>query len=139
VTGCRTKLILDLGDRQGQQAGEVRGRAEARRGEWTKVHYRPIAEAHFGRNPPLTRLAALVFSAWLLLVGCTGPVSSYSKAGSDVADFRLDSSACVQESRMSWGAGGTPMNLRASADGKREPHLYQMCMRGRGWTAEAPQ
>jgi len=27
----------------------------------------------------------------------------------------------------------------ASTDGKREALLYRMCMRARGWTAEAPQ
>jgi len=36
----------------------------------------------------MTRLAALVFSTWALLGGCTGPTYGYSKAGSDVADFR---------------------------------------------------
>jgi hypothetical protein len=88
----------------------------------------------------MTRLAVLVFSAWVLLVGCTGPpIYSYSKADSDVADFRQDSYACVQESRISWGASGTPMSVGASTDGKREAHLYPMCMRARGWTAEAPQ
>ena len=34
----------------------------------------------------MLRLAALVFSTWVLLSGCTGPTYSYSKAGSDVAD-----------------------------------------------------
>ena len=87
----------------------------------------------------MTRIAVLVFSAWVLLVGCTGPVYSYSKAGSEVADFRLDSYACVQESRISWGATETPMSVRAGTDGKREAHLYRMCMSARGWTGEAPQ
>jgi len=30
------------------------------------------------------------------------------QGGLDVADFRRDSSACVQEPRMSWGASGNP-------------------------------
>ena len=89
----------------------------------------------------MTRLAVLVFSAWVLLVGCTGPVYSYSKAGSDAADFRRDSYACVQEPRMSWGASGNPMIVGASIDGKREANrLYRTCMEARGWTAsEATQ
>jgi hypothetical protein len=91
------------------------------------------------RNQPLTRLAVLVFSAWVLLVGCTGPVQSYSKAGSDVADFRRDSYACVQEPRLSGGASGTPMSVGASTDAKREAKLYRMCMEATGWTAEAPR
>ena len=87
----------------------------------------------------MTRLAVLVFSAWVLLVGCTGPVQSYSKAGSDVADFRRDSYACVQEPRLSGGASGTPMSVGASTDAKREAKLYRMCMEATGWTAEAPR
>ena len=85
------------------------------------------------------RLAALVFSAWVLLSGCTGSTYSYSKAGSNVADFRQDSYACVQEPRMSWGASGNPMIVGASTDAKQEATLYRMCMEARGWTADAPQ
>jgi len=87
----------------------------------------------------MTHLAVLIFSACVLLVGCTGPIYSYSKAGSEAADFRRDSYACVQEPRISRGASETPMTGGASTDGKREAHLYRMCMRARGWTAEAPQ
>ena len=88
----------------------------------------------------MLRLAAVVFSGWVLLSGCTGPTYSYSKVGSDVAEFRRDSSACVQEPRMSWGASGNPMIVGASIDAKREASaLYRMCMEARGWTAEAPQ
>jgi hypothetical protein len=51
----------------------------------------------------MTHLAVLVFSVCVLFVGCTGPVVySYSKSGSDAADFRRDSYACVQEPQMSW-------------------------------------
>jgi hypothetical protein len=87
----------------------------------------------------MSQLAVLVFSECILLAGCTGPIYSYSKADSDVADFRRDSYACVQEPRISGDASGAPVNVRASTDGKREAHLYRMCMRARGWTAEAPQ
>jgi hypothetical protein len=88
----------------------------------------------------MLRLAALVFPAWGLLSGCIGPTYSYSKAGSDVADFRQDSDACVQEPRMSWGASGSPMIVGASIDGNRDASkLYRMCMRAHGWTAEAPR
>jgi hypothetical protein len=87
----------------------------------------------------MTQLAAPVFSACVLLVGCAGPICSYSKAGSDVADFRRDSYACVQEPRMSWGASESPVTVGASIDAKRQAHLYHMCMRAHGWTAEAPQ
>ena len=84
----------------------------------------------------MLRLAALVLSAWVLLSGCTGAAYSYSKAGSDVVDFRRDSDACVQEPRMSWGASGNPMIVGASIDAKREASkLYRMCMEARGWTA----
>ncbi len=83
----------------------------------------------------MTRLAALVFSAWVLLGGCTGPTFSYSKAGSDVADFRRDSYTCVQEPRMSWGASENPMMVGASIDAKRQAGLYRMCMEAYGWTA----
>jgi hypothetical protein len=88
---------------------------------------------------PMLRLAALVFSTWVLLIGCTGPTYR-CKAGSDVADFRRDSNACVQEPRMSWGASENPMIVGASTDDKRQSStLYRMCMEARGWTAEAPQ
>jgi hypothetical protein len=87
----------------------------------------------------LTRLAVLVFSAWVLLVGCTGPVHSYSKVGSDVADFRRDSYACVQEPRVSWAATGSPMTVGASIDAKRQANLYRRCLEARGWESEAPQ
>jgi hypothetical protein len=88
----------------------------------------------------MPRLAALVFSTWVLFIGCTRPTYSYSKAGSDVVDFRRDSHACVQEPRMSWGASENPMIVRASTDATRQSSaLYRMCMEARGWTAEAPQ
>ena len=87
----------------------------------------------------MSQLAVLVFAECILLVGCTGPIYSYSKAGSDVADFRLDSYACVQEPRMSAGVSGAPMGVGASADGKREAKLYRLCMEANGWTAEAPR
>ena len=63
----------------------------------------------------MVRLAALVFSAWVLLAGCTGPTYTYSKPEGSPTDFKRDSYACVQESRVSW----------------------KMCMEARGWTAEA--
>jgi hypothetical protein len=89
----------------------------------------------------MTRLAALVFSVWVLLVGCTGPIHSYSKAGSDVDQLRQDSSACVQEPPMawgiSWGVNGSPMTFGARTDTKRQPDLYQRCMEASGWTSEA--
>jgi hypothetical protein len=88
---------------------------------------------------PMLRLATLVFSAWGLLSGCTGPTYSYSKAGSDVADFREDSYACVQEPRVSLVDTGNPMTVGASIDAKRQGKLYRVCMEARGWTAEAPR
>jgi hypothetical protein len=91
----------------------------------------------------MTRLAALVFSVWVLLVGCTGPIHSYSKAGSDVAEFRRDSYACVQEPRMawgmSWGVNGRPMTVGARTDTKPQADRYQRCMEASGWTSEARQ
>lgn len=48
---------------------------------------------------PMTRLLALVQGV-VLVAGCAEPTYSYSKAGSNVADFRQDSYACVQEPRM---------------------------------------
>lgn len=80
----------------------------------------------------MTRLMALVLGA-ALLAGCTGPTYSYSKAASDVADFRRDSSACVQEPRMSWGANENPMTVGASIGPQATswpvvPHVH-------GWTA----
>jgi hypothetical protein len=84
----------------------------------------------------MTRLVALVLGA-MVLAGCTGPTYSYSKAGSDVADFRRDSNACVQEPRMSWGASENPMIVGASIDATQDSkRLYKMCMEARGWTAE---
>jgi hypothetical protein len=88
-------------------------------------------------NLPVLRLAALVLSAWGLLSGCTGPTYSYSKAGSDVADFREDSYACVQEPRVSLADTGNPMTVGASIDAKRQGKLYRVCMEARGWRAEA--
>ena len=69
------------------------------------------------------RLAALVFSAWVLLAGCTGPTYTYSKPDGSPMYFKRDSYACVQD---------------ASIDAKRQAYrLYKMCMEARGWTAEA--
>ena len=113
-------------------------------GDWTKVHlssHRVLSEDHVRRNQPLTRLAVLVFSAWVLLVGCTGPVHSYSKAGSDVADFRRDSDSCVQEPRVSWLANGSlvTVTVGTSVDAKRQDNMYRRCMEASGWVSEAPQ
>jgi len=81
----------------------------------------------------MLRLAALVFSAWVLFAGCTGPTYSYSKTGSDVADFRRDSYGCVREPRMSWSASETPMGV---GDPQRQASkLYRTCMEAHGWTA----
>jgi hypothetical protein len=83
----------------------------------------------------MTRFMALVLGA-ALLAGCTGSTYSYSKAASDVADFRRDSDACVQEPRMSWGASENPIFVGASIDTKHEASkLYRMCMEAHGWTA----
>ena len=87
------------------------------------------------RNPSMTRLAALVFSTLVLLSGCTGPTSSYSKASADVADFRRDSHACAQEPRMSWSASEHSMLVGARLDAKRQVGVYRMCMEAYGWTA----
>jgi hypothetical protein len=73
----------------------------------------------------MLRLAAVVFSAWVLLSGCTGPTYSYSKPDGSPMDFKQDSYACVQD---------------ASIDAKRQDNrLYKTCMEARGWTAEAPR
>ena len=87
----------------------------------------------------MLRFAALAFSVWALLSGCTSPIYTYSKGGAEVADFRQDSYACVQEPRMSAGASGNPRSVGASTDGKRESKLYRKCMEANGWTAEAPR
>jgi hypothetical protein len=89
----------------------------------------------------MLRLAVLLFSVLVPLVGCTGPVHSYSKAGSDVADFRRDSDSCVQEPRVSWLANGSPMTVTvgASVDAKRQGNMYRRCMEASGWVSEAPQ
>jgi hypothetical protein len=81
----------------------------------------------------MLRLAALVFSAWVLLSGCAGPTYSYSKPGSSELDWKQDSYACAQDPRTSGGATG---RVGAATDPKR---LYMTCMEARGWTAEAPR
>lgn len=82
----------------------------------------------------MTRRMALVLGV-ALLAGCTGPTYSYSKAGSDVADFRRDSYACVQEPRMSWGASENPMVVDAGIHANQQAGtLYRMCMEAHGWT-----
>src|SRR6266478_3871314 len=88
----------------------------------------------------MLRLAVLLFSVLVPLVGCTGPVHSYSTAGSDVADFRRDSDSCVQEPRVSWLATGSPMTVTVSAfvDAKRQGNMYRSCMEASGWVSEAP-
>ena len=81
----------------------------------------------------MIRFIALVLGA-ALLAGCTGPTYSYSKAGSDVADFTRDSNACVQEPRMSWGTSETPMIVGADVGPQRQAgRLYRMCMEAHGW------
>ncbi len=81
----------------------------------------------------MRRSAALVFSAWVLLAGRTGPTYSYSKPGSTEMDFKRESYAGVQDSRVS--AGG-PTILAAHGDAKREVSLYRVCVEAGGWTAE---
>jgi hypothetical protein len=84
----------------------------------------------------MLRLAALILSACGLLAGCTGPTYSYSRPGSDVADFKRESSVCVQEPRMSWGASNSPMIGGGSIDPQRQARiLYRVCMEAHGWTA----
>ena len=80
----------------------------------------------------MLRLAALMFSTWVLLSGCGGPIHSYSKPGSSSLDFRRDSDACVQDSRA--GGGSTIRVTDVSA--RREVGLYHRCMEARGWTAD---
>jgi hypothetical protein len=79
----------------------------------------------------MVRLAALVFSAWVLLSGCAGPTYSYSKPGSSEMDWKQDSYACVQDSPASSGRPRL-VAVGAAIDAKR---LYKMCMEARGWTA----
>ncbi len=82
----------------------------------------------------MLRLAALVFSAWVLFAGCTGSSTySYSKPGSSEMDWKQDSYACAQDPRTSGGGTGL---VGAATDAKR---LYKTCMEARGWTAEAPR
>jgi len=83
----------------------------------------------------MLRLAALVFSAWVLLSGCTEPIYSYSKPGATEMDWKQDSYACVQGSGTF--AGGTGLvSVGAATDNRREiSRLYKMCMEARGWTA----
>jgi len=79
---------------------------------------------------------ALILSACALLAGCTGPTYSYSRPGSDVADFKRESSVCVQEPRMSWGASENSMIVGVSIGSQRQAgRLYRMCMEAQGWTA----
>jgi hypothetical protein len=80
----------------------------------------------------MLRLAAVVFSGWVLLSGCAGPTDSYSKPGSSEMDWKRDSYACAQDPRPSGGTG----LVSAAADANR---LYKACMEARGWTAEVPR
>lgn len=54
----------------------------------------------------MTRFVALVLGV-VLFAGCAGPTYSYSKAGSNVADFRQASYACVLEP----GCRGAPVEI----------------------------
>ncbi len=83
----------------------------------------------------MLRLAALVFSAWVLLSGCTELIYSYSKPGATEMDWKQDSYACVPESGTV--AGGTGFVSVGAATGNRREtsRLYKMCMEARGWTA----
>src|SRR5260370_38564235 len=99
-----------------------------------------LAPSGVRRARPMFRLAALVFSAWVLLSGCTGPTYSYSKPDGSPMDFKRDSYACVQESRVSWGASGNAMIIGASIDAKRQANrLSKRCVEARAWTAEPSQ
>lgn len=82
----------------------------------------------------MLRLAALVFSALVLLTGCTEPPYRYSKAGSDVDAFRRDSAICVQAPGL-WNASENPIGAAQHQVSER----YRRCMEARGWTAEAPR
>jgi hypothetical protein len=81
----------------------------------------------------MLRLAAVVFSGWALLSGCTGPTYSYSKPRSSEMDWKQDSYACAQDPRPFGGGTGL---VDAATDAKR---LYKTCMEAHGWTAEVPR
>ena len=77
----------------------------------------------------MARALALILGT-MLLSGCADPIYSYSKPGSNLADFKQDSYACVQDPRLSSRAASELMSTRAQVD------LYKRCMEARGWTAE---
>lgn len=76
----------------------------------------------------------------LLLAGCAQRV--WVRQGSTTLDFKRDNYACAQESRTSWGGGGTGIaGAAAVADARGEAQrqadgLYDMCMEARGWHVE---
>ncbi len=81
----------------------------------------------------MLRVAALIFSVWVLLSGCSGDTyPSYSKLGSIETDFKQDSDACMQD----FGAASASTAPASPEDAKREASRYRMCMEARGWTAE---
>ncbi len=87
----------------------------------------------------LAGFLALVLGMVLLGWGCTGPTYSYSKAGSDVADFNRDSYTCGQESGSYAGGSGLADAAAIIAAKPQANYLYKRCMEARGWTAEVAQ
>jgi hypothetical protein len=83
----------------------------------------------------MARALALILGT-VLLSGCADPIYSYSKPGGNLADFKQDSYACVQDSRLSSGVASELMSTAAQVDTKRDANLYRMCMEARGWMAE---
>jgi len=83
----------------------------------------------------MARALALILGT-VLLSGCADPIYSYSRPGSNLADFKQDSNACVQDSRLSSGAARELMSTTTQVDTKRDANLYKRCMEARGWTAE---
>ena len=74
----------------------------------------------------------------VLLAACSSPrLVSYKP---DMSDFRRDSYQCKQESRVSWGGGGSGamgglMILAAKHDAEQQSRaIYRECMEVRGYT-----
>lgn len=85
------------------------------------------------------RLALATLALTVVLIGCGGPRAYVQWRHTDPNEdrFAVDRYACVQESRVSWSAGGNIWLMAAASANAdaQSANLFALCMRARGWTA----
>lgn len=94
------------------------------------------------REDSMFKIISVLILTIILLSGCRTPALTWSKAGSTQDEFNRDKYQCVQEARVSWGAGASGdfaalwiMGAKNQAE-KESYNLFKMCMEARGWSGK---